>query len=291
MVKIIDEIKSEVEKLVEEGTEINVRVVEKNNGVNLTGMSICKTGQAVAPTVYIDEFVERIEEGTETPASVAEQIVRAYENSDNKLPANLMDYINKECILGNVKYSVVNKEKNSSKLENIPSIDFMDLAIVFRYEMTFEDEVGSILLNNGLMKQYDISFEELDEAAKKNTEKAGFVVKSMAQVLGGFFDMEENDVEELDAGMYMLSNKTNVNGATVMLYGEYFERLAEKLKDDLYILPSSIHEVLALPASIGEVESLRDMVNEVNETQLEAHEYLSGSVYVWDRAEKTLKIA
>lgn len=45
-----------------------------------------------------------------------------------------------------------------------------------------------------------------------------------------------------------------------------------------YILPSSIHEVLAVPTEIGDVNELRTMVKEVNKT-LKEEDILSNKVY------------
>lgn len=52
------------------------------------------------------------------------------------------------------------------------------------------------------------------------------------------------------------------------------------LKSDLYILPSSIHEIIVLPVDFrDDVTGLKDMVNTVNQTQVLPEEFLSDSVY------------
>ena len=49
-----------------------------------------------------------------------------------------------------------------------------------------------------------------------------------------------------------------------MLYENELHELAENLESDLYILPSSVHEVLAVSTELTDPEELAQMVAEVN---------------------------
>ena len=46
--------------------------------------------------------------------------------------------------------------------------------------------------------------------------------------------------------MWVISNEKGINGAASMLYENELHELAESLESDLYILPSSVHEVIAV---------------------------------------------
>ena len=48
------------------------------------------------------------------------------------------------------------------------------------------------------------------------------------------------------------------------MYKDKLDELARKLGADLYILPSSLHEVIAVPVYEGTLEHLERMVFEVN---------------------------
>lgn len=76
-----------------------------------------------------------------------------------------------------------------------------------------------------------------------------------------------------------------------MLYEDKLHSLSMKLEDDLYILPSSIHEVLAVPASMGTPESLAEMVSEVNMNEVSLDERLSNQVYHYDKDLRKLSLA
>ncbi len=63
------------------------------------------------------------------------------------------------------------------------------------------------------------------------------------------------------------------------------------LGSDLFILPSSIHEVLLLPDTGNEDSGeLKKMVSEVNRSYVAAEEVLSDTLYRYDRAGKRVVI-
>ena len=45
-----------------------------------------------------------------------------------------------------------------------------------------------------------------------------------------------------------MTNRQEVNGASVLLYDDVLQTVALKKKTDFYILPSSIHEVILVPS-------------------------------------------
>ena len=76
-----------------------------------------------------------------------------------------------------------------------------------------------------------------------------------------------------------------------MLYEEGLHGLAEKLGSDLYIMPSSIHEVIAVSANMGDPNELAEMVAEINMDQVSLDERLSNQVYHYDKDLRKLSLA
>ena len=72
------------------------------------------------------------------------------------------------------------------------------------------------------------------------------------------------------------------------------EKTLKKNVKYVYIMPSSVHEVMLLPATnavdIDAVHRLRRIVSEVNESQLPVEQILSNNVYLYSREENDLKI-
>ena len=84
--------------------------------------------------------------------------------------------------------------------------------------------------------------------------------------------------------MYVLSNSTRLYGAGAILYDDILKEFADKKQSNLFILPSSVHEVIIIPDKDHITKTkLQGMVKEVNETQVAEQEVLSDSVYYFDR--------
>jgi hypothetical protein len=91
--------------------------------------------------------------------------------------------------------------------------------------------------------------------------------------------------------MYVISNEKGINGAISMLYEDKLHTLAAELESDLYIMPSSIHEVIAVSANMGDPNELASMVAEVNMDQVSLQERLSNQVYHYDKDLRKLTLA
>ena len=93
--------------------------------------------------------------------------------------------------------------------------------------------------------------------------------------------------------MYVLSNKSKLNGSGCIFYHNLLHNLCEKLECDLYILPSSIHEVILLldDEYVQSSEELREMVRETNRMVVDQEEVLSDHIYHYDREKDEIRIA
>ena len=94
-----------------------------------------------------------------------------------------------------------------------------------------------------------------------------------------------------ERSMYVITNESKLFGAASMLYEEPLHKLAEKIGSDLYILPSSIHEVIAVSADFGSPDELAEMVYEINMDQVDINDRLSNQVYCYDKDLRTLRLA
>ena len=82
----------------------------------------------------------------------------------------------------------------------------------------------------------------------------------------------------------MLTNASKFFGAGSFAVAEpLFKRLANALKDDIYIIPSSVHEVLLIAhAQIrGREDALPSFIEEVNATEVCPTEVLGDRPYVF----------
>ncbi len=279
------------------GTECDIELKEtrKNNGTMPQGILIKKHGEPVSTNIYIDSMIGRIEKCNITIQDAADEIFSIYtENQDGGKLAGAVRSLDKEGILKKVVYQVIGKERNTGMLESVPYKELLDLAAVYRVVMDENSgETVSFLLTNALCGTYGIDSEELEHAARRNTEMRGFEITAFSSVLEEKIGIPKETLEAELPSMYIVSNAAGTNGAAVMLYWKYFDKLAHELQSDLYILPSSIHEVIAVPAvGTGGPAGLRDMVREINAGgNIADDEILSDSVYFYSLKEGVLCVA
>ncbi len=299
-----ERVRSHVGNELDSGHDISIHRVGKNNGVYYTGLQITENAVNISPVIYIDRYYELYKKGGETIESTAAFVMDTYnrERSGGIMQADMRKFLSYDSVRENVVYKLINTEKNRELLEDIPHMEFMDLSIVFQC-MISQKELGtaSILIHNVHMKLWDVTKEELYEAAKENTQRLmPYEIKTMAEVMCEIIETEnpeEFDDEDYRAElsesvpMYVLSNRSRVEGAACMLYPNLISGFADTMERNLYIIPSSVHELLLLPAEHDvEGAEIKLMIREINDTQVSEEELLSYSLYYYDREEGKIKM-
>lgn len=272
--------------------EVQFQNITKNNGLVLKAVIIREPGMAVVPTVYIDEVLNRLMSGNISIQKAAQNIVNIYWKYQDKVDfKNKIVSLSGQSILNGVTYQLINAEKNEDRLSDMPHKRFLDLAAVYRV-IVGEDEIGtaSFLISNGLCECYGLCEEELDTAARRNTEQLGLQVTSMDSILAEITGELENEIKT-GCPVWVLTNAKKLNGAVVMLYSNLFKNLADRIERDLYVLPSSIHEVIVIPDEGVEQGKLKLMVGIVNSREVFEDEFLSGNIYKYIRRENRIVIA
>lgn len=181
---------------------------------------------------------------------------------------------------------LVNTERNESLVEQSISKEFLDLSAVVRVVLKMDKEgVASMALSKGDAEILGMTEEEIYAAALANTLRL-FPPKLMN--LGRYIEMSigaELPLGEDEVTTYILTNQKEVDGAIYFMSPEVVGAIAEALEDDLYILPSSVNEVLLVRASELEdgVDELKEMVRDANETVVAEKDILSYNVYHYDK--------
>jgi len=117
------------------------------------------------------------------------------------------------------------------------------------------------------MEKWGVTTAELYRLAEENSPRMfPAEICSLSDLLFGILAEDEMPMNEDDiTPMLILTNNAGVNGASVILYPNLIQNLAMKLEANLYVLPSSIHEILVIPAEEEErLESLSTMVENIN---------------------------
>lgn len=112
---------------------------------------------------------------------------------------------------------------------------------------------------------------------------------------GGNHNTIETATEGDLAPMFVLTNQQKTRGANLILNKKALNRITARF-GDVYVIPSSIHEVLILPTSTAEqlgrdVADIVEMIKSVNESEVSEEDRLSETLYRYTISDKELAIA
>lgn len=279
---------------------LSIQSVVKNNDVTLDGLTIMENGTNLSPTLYLNYYYEIYQSGSDF-STVLDSILHTYHSNKPRGKIDTSFFTDYSNVRPRIVYKLIHYEKNRHLLTDLPHFRYLDLAVVF-YCLVSSSVSGSatILIRNDHLRFWNISAKQLFDTAKENTPKLlAYDLRNMNDLMAELLKSEQPDSSHTDTKnedaalcpMYVLTNQNKLNGASCILYEHLLERFADKLNSDLYILPSSIHEVILIPAtSDTSYEELSQMVQEVNETQVSPEEILSDHVYYFSRSSRTIRM-
>ena len=262
----------------------------KLNNVRLCGIVIVEPDSNISCTIYLEPFFERFLDTGDWEQTVSD-ILSFY---DNNRVADSFDskwFHNFGQIRRNLFYRLINYKENQELLSSVPYTRFLDLAKVYYADCQIGETAGSILIHHKHIEEWGITEDELIATAEENTPILYPVkLKPLSFVLGLGDDI--CPLPGMSGHMFVLSNTENQNGAASVCYKDVLDNFSQKIKDDLVVLPSSVHETILLPLQEkSKLDSLKEMVYDVNRTILDRSEFLSDNVYVYNRQDKQLIIA
>lgn len=283
-----------------QGMIVEIFPVEKLNAASLDGIrltdnsisseeNVCKAVKVV-PNIYVNDMYKnylKCNDLAEVLRLAAYDLENAIKQSSEV--AAMIDFTTAK---DNIIFQFVNTEQNKELLVDIPNRQFYDLSIVYRWMVKSN---MSAIIHNDLAERLGFNEEQLFRLAKENTRRMyPPVVKCEIFMQDGMppgiADMMVGEMP-LEQTMWVITNNSKSYGAISMLYKDQLQMLAEKLGTDLYILPSSIHEVIAVSTSMGDPNDLARIVEEINFTEVDLEERLSNQVYYYDKELRALCLA
>lgn len=228
---------------------------------------------SVSPNIYFSDYYQLLMEGMPFE-SVMQAIAKILCQSQLPLNTDLknMDFTKMK---DKIIIQLINAEKNAEYLKNLPHVDILDLAAIYRI-VFFEDDdaVVGCVINYNLMKEIGLTESELYEIGKKQTE-----------------DILSPCTIKICDELYALSNEKHYLGASGILYKKYLKQLSELFDSDIFVLPSSIHELMIFPSYLKTVETVEIMLREANMTVVEPEEWLSDRAYIFKAKSNKVEFA
>ena len=184
---------------------------------------------------------------------------------------------------------------DSPVLKTTPHKMIEDMALVVNVHLDdFSDENGKsvVVISKPLMDMYGIDETQLFADAEKNSlANEPLVLTPLLDMIQHLISNEDlPDPEEVGIVTYIATNKSGFQGAAVLAYPDFAEKAAKQMGGSFYMLPSSVHEFILIKDDGGQsAKALNKMVRNVNETVLEARDFLSDQCYHYDAKEKKLE--
>lgn len=279
------------------------------DGLYLKERSAFSAKEEMRPMVYIEPLYNsylkngNLDEALKTAAYVLVETHDEAEKMASEVIADLKSVKDKK---DKILFEFINANANQEMLKGRPHRRFHDLALVYFIMLTKSGgEILGVPITDSMANFLEMDENALYEAARENTrrllpvrlEPMDDIIKRSAMDSG----LSEEETEELlsdkeqmgpEWALYVLTNDINVNGAVAMLYTDVLNELAQKLGSDLYIVPSSVHEVFLVSTKGKTAETMvRAALMSEDEKTLHAGEWLSDSIYQYDRGQKAITVA
>lgn len=283
---IRDNIKSYLPDNYQDAT-INFETFTKK-GKTIEGMLIGNEEQKIVPRISINGVYDSYSMNENLDIAMNE-LASIVEHSQTEA-----EKINLTKMTDNITIKIVSLDQNRELTKVAPHKIKDDMLITYQWIANInEGGFHSALVRNEMMGSIGLDTDELHRIALKNTERIFPPVIGDIQhmIFEESVPLEEFIIEEkgLRLPMYVITNKIMVNGAATIFYPGVMENLAEKFGRNIYILPSSVHEIILMPDDENiDIRSLEDIVRSVNQDQVEPEDRLSNHVFLYDKDNKCL---
>ena len=300
--KFKEELVTELKDIFEEkGLDVEIRNHEyeaPNKTVDGTVMKL--KGTDVAPTLHTDNVYMRWQESDWSVRDIAEQIADSLEYEYDKirdLNFEVKDFTS-EFVREHSYLGVVNKETNEEFLSKVPHEDVKGTDLSAYAKINVGDG-ATITITNEHASYLRMTDSEILNAARDNTMHQDFSVHSMSEALRDMLPSEIVDELEMfpefeKPNIVMVTNEVGYDGANAILSKDALNEACEKLgTDDITIIPSSRHELLAVNADALGIESTADikgMVEEINTLQVPVEDQLSDNIYHYNGSTQELEM-
>ena len=293
-----------------------------------------ESGSGISPTFYLESIKPeyRNAEYIESLAGHIMEAIDCHRHGiDETVPDQISRMLSDaDEVKRRILPRVVSYGWNTEMLRTMPYSRFLDLAVTFEIEV---GENSTMRVRSGMMEMLALSVDEMYEAAMRNARLKGYSVMRIGDIVerslrdSGFRPVARAEraggagedatgtesasgavdlgVDIDQAPMVVISNHACLNGAYGMLDEELLGRVADGFTvrtdegekagiDAMYIIPSSVHEIIATPTSWGTgteagIDYIREMIKAVNETLIRT-EWLSESVYIYEKG-RGLRVA
>lgn len=264
-----------------DGFRISIQQVFKTNQ-KLDGLTILQKGECISPTIYLEPFYRKLEDGA-PPDKVIDEILLSYFHArKHSLSFDAKSVTDFNQIKGRLYVVLINRHRNAELLRDIPHFLFLDdFAVTARCLVaSADDSTSSFLIHNSHLGMWNTDSETLLRLAVQNTrELFGLDLKPMADILRELApECAENTFR---IPIWVMTNRRKLHGAATALFNDILKDFADA-HGSFYLVFSSVHELLLIPETENiDIDSVSEINREVNIAEVREEEILGTKAYYY----------
>ena len=263
--------------------ELKMTTVSKSSGA-YEGLTVSTDKTGICPVLNLTSAYQQYEDGTPIDTIIDGLLgILASVRKPSIDKSMLLDF---EAVKSRIYPRLINTAAHRDYLKTHPHVEIADLSVTYAVRVEESaDGIAEAVIDYHLQECWNVSTEDIHEAAMVNIAKTAPIFGNIEDMLfnheGGTIE-EAKDIDEVCVPLYILTTPTKCKGATMVLNTKVMESIIDRF-GEVYIIPSSVDEVLILPKSFGrELSDLVKMVKEVNATEVRPEDRLSDNIYEYD---------
>lgn len=255
------------------GYEVSLENVAKVNRV-VEMIAISNKDTHEGPAIDVKELWDDANRRGMSYEEMSREVMKRLDLTLKEVPEVVIDDLND--FKSRAILTLINTEKNQNMLSYVPHREYYEFSIVYRI-IVHEDEEATTsgIVTNEMLEKAGYTEEELYKFAYENTRKDVNISKMF--------------------GMYVLTTKRGMYGAASILFPEMIKEIADHYGCDLYLIPSSTCEWMAVPvrtiSGSGGAAEVNEMIREANSVAVEEEEILGERCYYYDYKTGEIRLA
>lgn len=256
------------------GYEVSLENVAKVNRDFVEMIAISNKDTHEGPAIDVKELWDDAKRRGMSYEEMSREVMKRLDLTLKEVPEVVIDDLND--FKSRAILTLINTEKNQNILSYVPYRAYYEFSIVYRI-IVHEDEEATTsgIVTNEMLEKAGYTEEELYKFAYENTRKDVNISKMF--------------------GMYVLTTKRGMYGAASILFPEMIKEIADHYGCDLYLIPSSTCEWMAVPvrtiSGSGGAAEVNEMIREANSVAVEEEEILGERCYYYDYKTGEIRLA
>lgn len=254
------------------GYEVSLENVAKVNRDFVEMIAISNKDTHEGPAIDVKELWDDANRRGMSYEEMSREVMKRLDLTLKEVPKVVIDDLND--FKSRAILTIINTEKNQNILPYVPHRAYYEFSIVYRI-IVHEDEEATTsgIITNEMLEKAGYTEEELYKFAYENTRKDVNISKMF--------------------GMYVLTTKRGMYGAASILFPEMIKEIADHYGCDLYLIPSSTCEWMAVPVRTisGGAAEVNKMIREANSLTVEEEEILGERCYYYDYKTGEIRLA